>query len=165
VHPSFGALVVFIPCAGAGSEVYEEPVTGMEFVFIKGGCFQMGSENSPMNERLVHTACVGDFFMAKYEVTQKQWKLVMGSNPSFFTNCGGDCPVESISWANAQVFIDRLNQKDGADRYRLSTEGEWEYAARAGSNRKYSFGDSDEDLGEFAWYDGNSRKEGLRRRT
>ena len=149
-------LVLLIPRSGIGAGTYKDPATGIEFVFVKGGCFQMGSENGGINERPVHTACVGDFFMGKYEVTQKQWKLVMGDNPSFFDSCGDNCPVENVSWADAQGFIGRLNQKAGANRYRLPTEAEWEYAARAGSKAKYSFGDDDRDLGDYAWYDKNS---------
>jgi formylglycine-generating enzyme required for sulfatase activity len=149
-------LMLLAPCPGTGADTYEDPATGMEFVFIKGGCFQMGSETGPANERPVHTACVGDFFMGKYEVTQGQWKLVMGSNPSFFSNCGDNCPVENLTWADTQEFISRLNHKAGAQKYRLPTEAEWEYAARAGSQARYSYGDDAGDLSEYAWYAGNS---------
>ena len=149
-------LMLLAPCPGTGADTYEDPATGMEFVFIKGGCFQMGSETGPANERPVHTACVGDFFMGKYEVTQGQWKLVMGSNPSFFSDCGDNCPVENLTWADTQEFISRLNHKAGAQKYRLPTEAEWEYAARAGSQARYSYGDDAGDLSEYAWYAGNS---------
>jgi formylglycine-generating enzyme len=147
-------LAFFNPSSGDGG-VLEDPVTGLEFVFVKGGCFRMGSETGIMNER-PHPACVGDFFMGKYEVTQGQWQEVMGNNPSFFDSCGDKCPVENVSWKDAQEFIQRLNRKIGADKYRLPTEAEWEYAARAGSQTKYSFGDDAGELGNYAWYQGNS---------
>jgi formylglycine-generating enzyme len=149
-------LVLLVPIYGIGAETYEDPATGMQFVSIKGGCFQMGSETGTANERPVHEVCVGDFFMGKYEETQGQWKRIMGDNPSFFSDCGDNCPVENLSWADAQDFIGRLNKKTGAQKYRLPTEAEWEYAARAGSQAKYSFGDDARDLDEYAWYKNNS---------
>jgi formylglycine-generating enzyme required for sulfatase activity len=155
----FSWLLVFsAPCSGHGADLYRDPVTGMEFVFLKGGCFQMGSENGTINERPVHTACVGDFFMGKYEVTQGQWKAVMGNNPAFFSRCGDDCPVESVSWTDVQEFLSRLHGKTGTNHYRLPTEAEWEYAARAGTQTRYSYGDDARDLGDHAWYDKNSTR-------
>jgi formylglycine-generating enzyme required for sulfatase activity len=147
-------FVIFTP--GRSVVASENPIADMEFVFIKGGCFQMGSEQGAINERPVHTACVSDFFMGKFEVTQGQWKSVMGNNPSFFDNCGDDCPVENVSWVETQAFIRRLNQMTGTNKYRLPTEAEWEYAARSGSQTTYSFGDDAGDLDVYGWYDGNS---------
>jgi formylglycine-generating enzyme required for sulfatase activity len=141
---------------GSSSGVIKDPATGMEFVFIEGGCFQMGSNDGDSDERPVHTVCVSDFFIGKYEVTQGQWESVMGNNPSRFRNCGAACPVEQVSWNDVQDFIRRLNQKNGMNKYRLPTEAEWEYAARAGGQTKYCFGDDADDLGEYAWYDRNS---------
>jgi len=94
--------------------------------------------------------------MQTTEVTQGQWQAVMGNNPSYFNNCGEDCPVEQVSWNDAQEFIRRLNQKESVSGYRLPTEAEWEYAERAGTNTVYSFGDSDSQLSNYAWYAGNS---------
>ena len=71
--------------------------------------------------------------MQKTEVTQGQWKAVMGENPSYFKNCGDDCPVESVSWEDARAFIQKLNEIEGHDIYRLPSEAQWEYAARAGT--------------------------------
>jgi formylglycine-generating enzyme required for sulfatase activity len=95
--------------------------------------------------------------MGKYEVTQGQWKAVMRNKPSGF---GGDAnlPVERVSWEDVQVFIRRLNNKEGGASYRLPTEAEWEYAARAGSPTTYSFGDSSSRLKEHAWYHDNAEK-------
>ena len=80
----------------------------------------------------------------------------MGSNPSYFSSCGDDCPVERVSWMEAQDFAQRLSQKTGKQ-YRLPSEAEWEYAARAGSNAKWSFGDSEYQLGDYAWFSANSQ--------
>jgi formylglycine-generating enzyme required for sulfatase activity len=96
------------------------------------------------------------YYLQTTEVTQGQWKKVMGSNPSKFKNCGDDCPVEQVSWSDVQVFIRKLNSQEGTDKYRLPTEAEWEYACRAGTTTAYSFGDNESDLGDYGWYHGNS---------
>jgi formylglycine-generating enzyme required for sulfatase activity len=98
----------------------------------------MGS-NESKDEMPVHLVNIRSFAIGKYEVTQGQWKAVMGSNPSRFSNCGDLCPVETISWSDAQQFIHRLNQKTGKN-YRLPSEAEWEYAARAGSTTRLLVG-------------------------
>ena len=95
-----------------------------------------------------------DYYLGKYPVTQQQWEAVMGSNPSNFK--GGNLPVEMVSWDDAQIFIQKLNQLSGKKHYRLSTEEEWEYACRAGSTSEYYFGDDESQLGEYAWYKDNS---------
>lgn len=119
------------------------------FVPIKGGCFQMGDAD----DKTLHEVCVSDFTLGKYEVTQGQWQAVMGSNPSRYSSCGSDCPVDQVSWFDIQEFINRLNAK-GDSQYRLPTEAEWEYAARSGGkNEKYSGGN---DVDAVAWYDRNS---------
>jgi len=139
--------------AGGGGGT--DPTTGMEFVAVPGGCFQMGDTFGDGNsdEKPVHEVCLSDFSIGKYEVTQAQWQRVMGSNPSHFTQCGDTCPVEKVSWEDAQQFISRLNQQSGSN-YRLPTEAEWEYAARSGGkSEKYSGGN---DVDAVAWYSGNS---------
>jgi len=90
--------------------------------------------------------------MGKYEVTQGQWRAVMGSNPSFFSSCGDGCPVEQVSWNDAQDYIERLNQRTGK-RYRLPTEIEWFAACQAGSSHEYCGSD---DIDAVAWYGSNS---------
>ncbi|MDP2844828.1 MAG: SUMF1/EgtB/PvdO family nonheme iron enzyme, partial [Candidatus Methanoperedens sp.] len=132
---------------------------GMEFVSIPAGEFDMGS---PLNdkdgnyyERPVHRVNIGKaFYMGKFEVTQKQWREVMGSNPSYFK--GDNLPVELVSWNDVQEFIKKLNETEDGSKYRLPTEAEWEYAARAGTTTRYSFGDNESELGGYAWYNANS---------
>jgi len=148
---------------------YTEPVTGMQFVWVEGGCFQMGQTDREkeyviselgeekykklFNDELpVHEVCVDDFWMGKYEVTQEQWQKVMGNNPSAFKS-GNDFPVEQVSWNDVQAFIRKLNQNKGK-LHRLPTEAEWEYAARGRErNEKFSGGDNADSV---AWYSGNS---------
>lgn len=127
----------------------------LEFVLVKGGCYQMGDTfgDGGSDEKPVHEVCVDDFSIGKYEVTQAQWEAVMGSNPSNFKQCGGNCPVESVSWNDIQEFIKKLNNMTGKT-YRLPTEAEWEYAARSGGkSEKYAGGN---DVDTVAWYDNNS---------
>ena len=133
---------------------YVDPITGMEFVWIPGGCFMMGSNNGDRDEKPVHNVCVDGFLMGKYEVTQAEWQKIMGNNPSRFT--GARNPVERVSWKDAQQFISKLNSK-GKAKFRLPTEAEWEYACRAGTNTKYYWGDSNKAAGNYAWYNKNSR--------
>jgi formylglycine-generating enzyme required for sulfatase activity len=139
----------------AASKNFKDKNTGMEFVFVKGGCFQMGDAfgDGAAEEKPVHKVCVGNFHMGKYEVTQGQWQQVMGENPSKFKQCGLDCPVENVSWNDAQEFISRLNKKSGA-KYRLPTEAEWEYAARSGGKKEKLAGGGK--LNDIGWYAGNS---------
>jgi formylglycine-generating enzyme required for sulfatase activity len=125
-----------------------------EMVFIPAGSYEMGS-GKIVNERPPHMAYIRKFFMGKTEVTQKQWQAVMGYNPSFNTSCGEECPVERVSWNDAQQFIDKLNQKTGK-KYRLPSEAEWEYAARAGTTTEWSHGDDESKLNNYSWYAVNS---------
>jgi formylglycine-generating enzyme required for sulfatase activity len=126
-----------------------DPFAG-QMVSISSGTFQMGSiENS--DERPIHSVTVSSFYMSKYEVTQKQWRDIMGTNPSNFKNCD-NCPVEKVSWNDIQDFIKKLNAKTGK-KYRLPTEAECEYAARGGQNYKYAGSDN---IGSVAWYSSNS---------
>jgi formylglycine-generating enzyme required for sulfatase activity len=113
-----------------------------EMVAIKGGCFLMGSpesEKGRQNDEKQHKVCVKNFEMGKYEVTQAQWKALMPINPS--QSSDDSLPVDHISWDMAQEFIEKLNAKTGKN-YRLPTEAEWEYAARAGVTTAYYWGDN-----------------------
>ena len=136
---------------------------GMEFVHVQPGKFKMGSPSNESgrdgDEKQHRVKLTQGFYMQMTEVTQGQWKAIMGNNPSSFKECGYSCPVENVSWNEVQDFIRKLNQREGRDRYRLPTETEWEYAARAGSRTRFSFGDDDGSPGEYAWYHGNSGNE------
>jgi formylglycine-generating enzyme required for sulfatase activity len=126
----------------------------MEFVLIPAGSFQMGS-NKYDDEKPVHKVEIKEaFYLGKTEVTQKQYQAIMGDNPSHFK--GENRPVENVSWNEAQEFIKKLNEKEGTKKYRLPTEAEWEYAARAGTTTKWSFGDEESELKNYAWYRDNS---------
>ncbi len=118
---------------------------GMEFVFIPSGTFTIeivSDKANTVNTVTSHQVTLTrGFYMQKTEVTQELWKRVMGKNPSFFKECGDDCPVEQISWNEVQQFIKRLNQMESTDKYSLPTEAEWEYACRAGKGTPFAFGD------------------------
>jgi formylglycine-generating enzyme required for sulfatase activity len=158
-------IMAIIPMIGAtigqtadSMQAFTDEVTGMEFIFVKGGCFQMGDTfgDGYNSEYPVHEVCLDDFYIGKYEVTQGQWKKVMGSNPSIFKNCGDNCPVENVSWHDTQQFISKLNTQSNKQ-YRLPTEAEWEYAARSGGKKEKWAGTSDKSsLKDYAWYNINS---------
>jgi len=115
----------------------------LEMVAIEGGTFTMGSPDTEADrdsdEGPQHQVTVPDFFMGQYEVTQAQYAAVMGNNPANFK--GDNNPVQNVSWDDAQTFIQRLNRLTGKT-YRLPTEAEWEYAARAGTSTPFSYGDN-----------------------
>lgn len=162
-------LVVSAPLSSACERSYRNSI-GMDFALIPAGSFLMGSADddreASRNEKPQHRVSISkSFYLGQYEVTQAQWEIVMGSSPyelprsnNFYGLPGmaerlrnPENPV-TVSWNDAQVFIDRLNRKEGHRRYRLPTEAEWEYAARAGTTTAYSFGDDMNDLSRFAWY-------------
>lgn len=131
-------------------------------VLVKGGCFEMGDvigDGDP-DEKPVHKVCVDDFYIGKYEVTQRQWFKVMGNSPSSLVDCD-DCPVENISYINVQEFIKKLNRIVGG-KYRLPTEAEWEYTARSGGRKEEWAGQTAEkktnekELEDYAWFKINS---------
>jgi len=125
-----------------------------QFVLISPGSFSMGSLTGGEDERPVHTVNITRaFYLQRTEVTQHQWKAVMGSNPSVFSSCGETCPVDGVSWEDVQAFIQALNAANPGKSFRLPTEAEWEYAARAGTAG--DFGGTGV-LDQMGWYLGNS---------
>jgi formylglycine-generating enzyme required for sulfatase activity len=138
-----------------GSYISKISENDFEMVFVKGGNFQMGG-NENEEEKPIHLVTLSDFYIGKYEVTQKQWREIMGTDPSYFINCD-DCPVEQVSWNDVHEFLKKLNAKTGK-KYRLPTEAEWEYAAGGGSfsRTKWAGIDSENYLNSYAWYSSNS---------
>ena len=105
---NIAVLTVFVYAQG-------ESAKGIALIFVEGGSFQMGGDGEE-DEKPIYNVKVSDFYIGKYEVTQKQWHDVMGSNPSKFK--GDNLPVEQVSWNDVQEFIRKLNQKEGAGIYR-----------------------------------------------
>lgn len=165
-------ILLSVVCFGAASRVSAGGVpvsgpAGMSFVLISPGSFFMGSpvdEEARNEDEHRHRVTIkSPFYLQTTEVTQGQWKAVMGSNPSTFRRCGDQCPVESVSWDDVQEFIRRLNMQAKNVRYRLPTEAEWEYAARAGTSTAIYTGplrilgySNAPALDRIAWYGGNS---------
>ena len=141
-------------------EIQHKPFAGISFVRIEAGCFLMGRDTEVKESSEVelpqHRVCIEKpFYLSETEITQKQWETVMGSNPSKYK--GQYKPVEKVNWNDTQDFIKRLNDQEGGSFFRLPSEAEWEYAARAGSTTLYSFGDKPKDLVDYAWF-GNVRE-------
>ncbi|MDR2340649.1 MAG: formylglycine-generating enzyme family protein [Deltaproteobacteria bacterium] len=155
----FLALTAAAPCQEP--EAAFTNGVGMEFILIQHGSFFMGSDrakdvSASADEVPRHKVTISrDFFLSKTEVTQAQWDKVMGSNPSLYR--GDNRPVELVTWEDAQAFLKRLNRMEGVSLYRLPTEAEWEYAARAGTETLYHFGSEKEELDRYAWYLGDSQ--------
>ena len=154
----YGAALDLMNRAEAEAEFQafrENPVGpgGIEFVWVPAGEFRMGSTSSDAQfdeKPMTQVRISRGFWLGKYEVTQSEWQTVMGSNPSGFAGCGR-CPVEQVSWEDIQQFVRRLNSQGGGEVYRLPTEAEWEYAARAGTA-----GDRYGSVDAVAWYKNNS---------
>jgi sulfatase modifying factor 1 len=152
------AGMIAVAVLAVATAAYAAP--DIEMVRVKGGCYQMGDNfgDGGAYEKPVHQVCVDDFYMGKYVVTQAEWQAVMGNNPSSFKKCGGDCPVENVSWEDARKFIRKLNDQTGKN-YRLPYEAEWEYAARSGGKHEQWSGTSDlDELGAYSWFADNSGK-------
>ena len=143
------------------------PSIGYRMVLIKPGSFMMGSPSNERgrsdDEKQHKVTLTKGFYVGATEVTQAQWRKIMGNNPSRFEGCGDRCPVEKVSWKDIQEFVRRLNKREGTDKYRLPTEAEWEYAARAGSKTAIFTGDmrilglnNSPELDGISWYAGNS---------
>jgi formylglycine-generating enzyme required for sulfatase activity len=157
-------IIILSPFLTDSSALAEEVFTnsiGMKFAPIPAGTFVMGSPEAETKassrtswldflgsvsklDKTQHKVTISKpFYLQTTPVTQGHWKRVMKKNPSMHTKCGEDCPVESVSWEEAQEFLKRLNQMESISNYRLPTEAEWEYACRAGTITKYNWGDED----------------------
>lgn len=138
----------------------------MELLSIPAGTFTMGSPESEegrfYDESQVRVRITKPFYLGKTEVTQAQWKAVMGNNPSYFK--GDNLPVEKVSWEDAMAFCRKLTERERKKglpaeyTFTLPTEAQWEYACRAGTTTRFCSGDSESALSKVAWRDGNSGK-------
>ncbi len=156
-------LCILLVCGSATSTSAQQlkQITnsiGMTLVLILPGTFTMGSPEEEFGRKpgeTQHQASISNwYYLGRYEVTQGQYEEVMGNNPSKFK--GAKNPVETVSWEDAVSFCNKLSElpeeKAAGREYRLPTEAEWEYACRATSTTTYSSGDSEESLGEYAWF-------------
>ncbi len=153
------------------SKIEKENIISDKMVFVEGGTFQMGSTSGDSDEKPIHTVLLDDYYIGKYEVTQKEWKELMINNPSCFI--GDDLPVEGVSWYDAVEFCNKKSKQEGlipcysgiglniscnysSSGYRLPTEAEWEYAARGGKKSLNYNRSGSNNINIVAWYDGNS---------
>lgn len=142
-NPFFVLVFIFV----FGEAVCAEQLFEKDLVLVKGSCFQMGDVfgDGGEHERPVHEVCLADYYISKYEVTQRQWQQVMGSNPALHQN-NPDYPVDIVSWWDIEEFIEKLNAQTNRN-YRLPTEAEWEFACRAGG-KGVKYGTKDGTLSE-----------------
>jgi formylglycine-generating enzyme required for sulfatase activity len=141
---------------GSGPDRIADNFVGV-MIRVKGGTFQMGSNMGEGDEKPAHTVTLSDFYLGETEVTQAQWRIIVGGDPPEMYHKGCDqCPVEGVSWNDIQFFLKKLNARTTGRKYRLPTEAEWEYAARGGARSgRYSYAGSSV-VGEIAWLLGNA---------
>ncbi len=153
-------VFVFALLLPLASNAQKAKAPNIEMVFVKGGTFMMGCPDAQTDceddERPAHQVTLSDYSIGKYEITQAQWRAVMGKNPSAFSGCD-DCPVEQVSWLDATDFCKKLSKLTGK-KYSLPTEAQWEYAARGGSKSKGYIYAGSNSVEEVAWYGANSDK-------
>ena len=146
-------------------KTFRDCPTCPEMVVIPAGSFVMGTPDSPRaadndgsndKEKPARTIAMTSFALGKYEVTQEEWLAVMGENPS--ENTGTRIPVDHVSWEMAQQFVEKLSKLTGK-KYRLPSEAEWEYAARAGTTKEFQDSDDPATLDGHAWFRANSGME------
>jgi formylglycine-generating enzyme required for sulfatase activity len=138
----------------------------LEFVSVAPGTFLMGAPDTDVygksSEKPQHEVTITKgFHLGKYEVTQGQWEAVMGTTPWIgegrqYVEIDPHNPAVYVSWYDANEFVHKLNEAVGDSLYRLPTEAEWEYACRAGTTTRWSFGDTESDVGDYAWYSENT---------
>lgn len=143
-------LIFVILVVGSSSLTFaQQTLLNHEMVFVEGGTFKMGL-NTKLVDDPVHVVTLSSFNIGKHEVTQALWKEVMGINPSHFKDCE-QCPVENVSWSDAQEFIRKLNALTGKN-YRLPTEAEWEYSARGGNQGKGFIYSGSNEVDSVSWH-------------
>ena len=167
------SILLLLPLLGPTADP-APTVARQEMVLVHGGTFTMGCLSNDRDgecnddEKPAHEVQVADFYIGKFEVTQAQWRAVMGSDPQKLYNKGCDqCPVEEVSWNDIQAFLIALNSQTGK-KYRLPTEAEWEYAARGGNQSQGYLYSGSNDINEVAWYGENYKSgasTGIRKTT
>ena len=125
----------------------------MKMIYVEGGTFSMGSTDGDSDERPVHSVTLDSYYIAETEVTQAQWRAVMGTDPSNYK--GDNRPVDNVSWDDAMEFCKKLSELTGK-KYTLPTEAQWEYAARGGNKSKHYTYSGSNNIGDVAWYSNNS---------
>jgi formylglycine-generating enzyme required for sulfatase activity len=153
-------VVVSAVSSGAAAEPAKEFTNriGMKLKLIPPGEFMMGSTAEEQERPQHRVRITKPFYLAIHEVTQRQWQTVVQTTPwreKAHVREADDIPATHVTWNDAMEFCSKLTVLEGKT-YRLPTEAEWEYACRAGTTTKFSFGDDDEQLGDFAWYDENA---------
>lgn len=142
-----------------------EALKHLSFVLIRPGTFLMGSTKEPEEKPVHEVTITKEFHMGTHIVTQGEWRAVMDTEPwkgREYVREGDTYPAVYVSWEDAKAFIAKLNAFDAENYYRLPTEAEWEYAARAGTSTDFSFGDDERALNAYGWYKGNSYDAGFR---
>ena len=143
------------PTFGGKDKVYTVNGVSFKMIAVKGGTFQMGSDDGYDWEKPIHQVTLTkDYYIGETEVTQELWTAVMGSNPSCFTG-NMQRPVERVSWNDCQTFISKLNELTG-ETFRLPTEAQWEYAARGGNQAQGRLYSGSNTIDDVAWYTSNS---------
>ena len=147
------AKAMYHDCVNKRSLILDEIFKNM--ILVPSGNFIMGNNDGEArsNEKPAHQITINNYRIGKYPISQKEWRMIMGKNPS--NHDDDNLPIETVSWNDVQQFIQQLNKRTGK-KYRLPTEAEWEYAARGGNNKtNYPFSGSNH-IDEVAWYEGNS---------
>lgn len=152
-----GQALADTPAAGhSAGQVRRDAATGMDFVWVPGGCFHMGDTfgKRDSDEKPVHEVCLDGFWLGRTPVTQAQWGQVMETKANRPAK-GPDYPADAVTWRDAKTYVTRLNAKakDGG-RFRLPTEAEWEYACRSGGKAEMFAGGGE--LANLGWYSANS---------
>ena len=165
------SLLAWAGTGSANEEIMVDLPGGatLEMVWIEAGTFMLGSplseEDRLHREGPLHEVTISQgFYLGEYEVTQGQWEGVMGTTPwsgESYVQANRNHPAVQISWNDVQEFIGRLNDAAGEGIYRLPIEAEWEYSCRAGTTTRWSFGDDEHQLGDYAWYDDNAWNAGV----